>query len=150
VVVRQIGAKHASRMALVEDDDMVQTLSTDRPDHMLDVGVLPRRARWGAEGREAERFDGAAERRIEGRSPSWRRNRAVAFSEKVSRSCWRAHAEVGWRVTLRFAFSVADLTSDAHESIINSSCQERRSISTRRFCAISNGGRSKKANRLAA
>jgi len=54
-------------MTLVEDDDMVQTLSTDRPDHALDVGILSRRARCGAEGREAERFDGAAERRIEGR-----------------------------------------------------------------------------------
>ena len=76
VVVRQIGAKHASKMSLVEDDDMVQTLSTDRPDHTLDVGVLPRRARCGAEGREADRFDGAAERRIEGR---------VAVVEEASR-----------------------------------------------------------------
>ena len=34
-------------------------------------------------------------------SPTWRRQCAVACSQKGLRSCWRAHAEVGWRVTLR-------------------------------------------------
>ena len=54
-------------MPLVEDDDVVQTLATDGPDDAFDVGILPGRARGGADGREAERFDGSAERRIEGR-----------------------------------------------------------------------------------
>ena len=67
MVVRQIGAKYASKMSLVEDDDVVQTLSTDRPDDAFDVGILPRRARCRAKGRPAERVDSAAERRIEGR-----------------------------------------------------------------------------------
>ena len=54
-------------MPLVEDDDVVQTLAADRPDDAFDVGILPGRAWRGADGREAERFDGAAERRVEGR-----------------------------------------------------------------------------------
>ena len=66
-VIREVGAKHASEMSFVEDDDVVQTLAADRPDDALDIGILPGRARGGADGREAERFDGAAERRIEGR-----------------------------------------------------------------------------------
>jgi hypothetical protein len=66
VVIRDVGAKYASEMSLVEDDDVVQTLAADRAYDALDVGILPRRARGGADGREAERLDGAAERRIEG------------------------------------------------------------------------------------
>jgi hypothetical protein len=80
---------------------MVQTLAADRPDDALDVGILPGRARGGADGREAERFDGGAERRIE-RRVAVVRNRAVATSENASRSCWRVHAEVGCAVTLRY------------------------------------------------
>jgi hypothetical protein len=56
-------------VSLVEHDHVVQALSTDRPDDAFDVGILPRRARCSAEGRHAERIDGAAERRIEGRVP---------------------------------------------------------------------------------
>ena len=33
--------KDSAQMALVEDDDVVQTLPPDRTDESLDVGVLP-------------------------------------------------------------------------------------------------------------
>jgi hypothetical protein len=67
LVIRDVGAKHASEMSLLGDDDVVQTLAADRPDDAFDVRILPGRARGAADGGEAERLDGAAERRIEGR-----------------------------------------------------------------------------------
>jgi hypothetical protein len=77
LVVRDVRAKHSSEMSLVEDDHVVQALAADRPDDAFDVRILPRRAQGGADGREAERFDGAAERRVEGR---------VAVVEEESRA----------------------------------------------------------------
>jgi hypothetical protein len=43
MVVFDVGRKHPIQMALIEDADVVQTLSTDRANHTLDVSVLPRR-----------------------------------------------------------------------------------------------------------
>jgi len=42
MVVVDVPRQNAAQMALVEDHDMIQTLATDRTDHALDVGVLPR------------------------------------------------------------------------------------------------------------
>ena len=92
--------RDSSEMSLVEDDHVVQTLAADRPYDAFDVGILPRRARGGADGREAERFDGAAERCLKVASRSWRRNLAVASSRKASRSCCRVHTDVGCCVAL--------------------------------------------------
>src|SRR5215207_1498294 len=66
-VVRDVRSKHAAEMSLIDDDDVVQTLATDRPDDAFDVGILPGRAWRGADGCQTERFGGAAERRVEGR-----------------------------------------------------------------------------------
>src|SRR3954453_19253603 len=76
MVVREVRAKDASKVSLVEHDHMVQALSTDRPDDAFNVGILPRGTRRRADGRQAEPVDGAAERGIEGR---------VAVVEKESR-----------------------------------------------------------------
>ena len=42
VVISKIRRKHAAQMALVENDDVVETLSTDRANDALYIGVLPR------------------------------------------------------------------------------------------------------------
>jgi len=41
VVVIDVGGEDAAEMALIEDDDVVQALPSDRADGSLDVGVLP-------------------------------------------------------------------------------------------------------------
>ena len=67
LVVRDVGPKDSTKMSLIEDDDVVQALAADRADHALDVGILPRRARCRADGRETEGLDRSIERCIEGR-----------------------------------------------------------------------------------
>ena len=67
LVVRHVGPKDPTKMPLIEDDDVVQTFAADRPDDAFDVGILPGRARCGADRRETARGDGSAECRIEGR-----------------------------------------------------------------------------------
>src|SRR5208337_4307962 len=42
VVIVDIRGQDAAQMALVEDNDVIQTLAADRTDHSLDVSVLPR------------------------------------------------------------------------------------------------------------
>ena len=77
MVIRQVGSEHVPKVSLVDDDHVVQALSTDRSDDAFDVGILPRRTRCRAEGRETDRVDDAVERRIEGR---------VAVVQEISRS----------------------------------------------------------------
>ena len=66
LVVRHVGPKDPAEMPLIEDDDVVQTLAADRADDAFDVGILPRRARCRADGRETEGLDRPTERRVEG------------------------------------------------------------------------------------
>ena len=87
LVVRDVGPKNPAKMALIEDDHVVQTLAADRADDAFDVGILPGRARC----------PNAASKVV---SRSWRRNRAFASWGKASRSCCRLHADVGCGVTL--------------------------------------------------
>jgi len=54
-------------MPLIEDDDVVQTLAADRADDAFDVGILPRRARCRADGRETEGLNRPIERCVEDR-----------------------------------------------------------------------------------
>jgi hypothetical protein len=67
LVVRDVGPKDSTKMPLIEDDDVVQTLAADRADDAFDVGILTGRARCGADGRETEGLDRPTERRVEGR-----------------------------------------------------------------------------------
>jgi hypothetical protein len=67
LVVRDVGPKDSTKMPLLEDDDVVQTLAADRADDAFDVGILPGRARCGADGCETEGLDRPTERRVEGR-----------------------------------------------------------------------------------
>src|SRR6266702_8374984 len=48
-------------MALVEDDDVIQTFSTDRTDKTLSVRVLPRRSRRSDDLRDAHRANAMTE-----------------------------------------------------------------------------------------
>jgi transposase len=67
LVVRDVGPKDSTKMPLIEDDDVVQTLAADRADDAFDVGILPGRARCRADGHETEGLDRPTERRVEGR-----------------------------------------------------------------------------------
>ena len=42
VVVDQVGVQDATQVPLVENDNVIQALSTDRADYPLNVPVLPR------------------------------------------------------------------------------------------------------------
>ena len=45
IVIVGAGAQQPTQMSLVEDDQMIQALSTDRPDKPFDMGILPGRSR---------------------------------------------------------------------------------------------------------
>ena len=66
LVARDVRPKDSTKMPLIDDDDVVQTLAADRADDAFDVGILPGRARCRADGRETEGLDRPTERRIEG------------------------------------------------------------------------------------
>ena len=42
VMVLKIAQQYPAQVALIEDDDMIQTFPADRTDETLSVGVLPR------------------------------------------------------------------------------------------------------------
>jgi hypothetical protein len=67
LVVRDVRPKDSTKMPLIEDEDVVQTLTADRADDAFDGGVLPGRGRCRTDGREAEALDRPTERRVEGR-----------------------------------------------------------------------------------
>ena len=67
LVVRDVGLKDSTKMPLIEDDDVVQTLAADRADDAFNVGILPGRARCRPDGRETVGVDRPTERRVEGR-----------------------------------------------------------------------------------
>src|SRR5262245_28948496 len=48
MVVREVGSQEPPEMALVQDNHVIQALTTDAPDEPLDIGVLPRTS-WGDE-----------------------------------------------------------------------------------------------------
>jgi hypothetical protein len=41
MMILKVARQDVTQMTLVEDDNMIQALTTDRTDEMLDVGVLP-------------------------------------------------------------------------------------------------------------
>ncbi len=44
IVIVGVGAKHAAQMCFPDNDQMIQTFSSDRSDQPFDIGVLPGRA----------------------------------------------------------------------------------------------------------
>ena len=58
VVVAQVLPEHTPQMPLVEDDHMVETFSPDRPDHPLDIWVLPGRPRGSKDRLDVQRSEG--------------------------------------------------------------------------------------------
>jgi hypothetical protein len=87
-------------MPLIEDDDVVQTLAADRTDDAFDIRILPRRARCGADGGEAEGLDRPTERGVERRVAVVEEESRIRVVGKASRSCCRVQADVGCSVTL--------------------------------------------------
>src|SRR5262245_38475187 len=63
VMVLKVARQHAAQMALVEDDDVIQTFPADRTDETLRIGVLPRRSRRGDDLRDPHRSNAMAESR---------------------------------------------------------------------------------------
>jgi hypothetical protein len=63
VVVADVFSKNAFGVALVADDDVVETLSTERADHPFAVRVCLGRSRWRHQARGAEALHPLAEPR---------------------------------------------------------------------------------------
>jgi hypothetical protein len=53
MVVIDVHLEHASKMRLVQDDHVIATLSSDRPDYAFHVRVVPRTRRRGDDLRDA-------------------------------------------------------------------------------------------------
>jgi hypothetical protein len=77
VVVVYVPEQNAAQMALIEDDDVIQTLAANRTDHTLDVSVLPGRARRRDDFFDPNRIDPLAE---------YRAVRRVTIAQQVARS----------------------------------------------------------------
>ena len=97
-VVREVVSEHPLQPSLVRDDDVIQALTSDRPDDALDVGVLPGRARRGSNGLDVHAGDGgrhpcedriAIVQEIRGRLVVW---------EGIAKLL-RRQVAVGWSVT---------------------------------------------------
>jgi hypothetical protein len=65
MVVRDVRVEQSSQVPFVEDDDVVETLASDRPDDPLDIGILPGRPRRRVHDPQAEGNDRAVERAFE-------------------------------------------------------------------------------------
>ena len=61
MVVADVSPQDSAKMTLVEDDDVIETLSPDRADDTLDVGILPWRAACCSHLLDAESTDASAE-----------------------------------------------------------------------------------------
>jgi len=59
VVVREVRAKHASQVALVEYDDEIKAFAANRTDDALGEGILPGSARCDDDLANAHALDGA-------------------------------------------------------------------------------------------
>ena len=61
VIVVQVVPKDSAEMPLVQDDHVIQAFPPDRPDHPLDVWVLPGRSLGRPDLLDAQRGDPASE-----------------------------------------------------------------------------------------
>jgi hypothetical protein len=69
MMVLKIARQHPAQVALVKDDDMIQTFSPDRTDETLGAGVLPRRSRSRNDLRDPNRSNAMTECRTIGFVP---------------------------------------------------------------------------------
>jgi hypothetical protein len=100
LVVRDVGPKHSTKMPLTEDDDVVQTLPADRADDAFDLGILPGRARCGADGCETEGLDRPTECRVEDRVAVMEEEPRVRVVGKSLAELLSGPSDVGCWVTL--------------------------------------------------
>ena len=61
VVVLEVCRQNSAQMTLIEDDDVIETFSTDRADDAFNIGVLPRRSRRGDDLLDGHRLNTIAE-----------------------------------------------------------------------------------------
>src|SRR5262245_1977001 len=54
MIIADIGRKNPSEMRLIDDDDVIEALASDRSDQPFDVGVLPRTGRSRDDVRDAD------------------------------------------------------------------------------------------------
>ena len=86
-------------MAFVKDDDVVQALPPDRPDHALDVSVLPRGAWCRDDLSDSHSRDPLAkDRTVRGVAVAQQKAGAVSHGN-ASITCCESHAAVGCCVT---------------------------------------------------
>lgn len=99
VVVVDILREDPARVALVEDDDVIQALATERSDEALRVGVMPRRPRGNGDLTKTQSRDAL---------PELRSMDPIAIADQVpkrvssgsaSTICCAVQAAVGWAVT---------------------------------------------------
>jgi hypothetical protein len=57
VVILKVCREHSAQVALVEDDDVIETFAADRADDAFDVGILPWRSRRGDDLLDRHRLD---------------------------------------------------------------------------------------------
>jgi hypothetical protein len=77
MVIVEVRCEDAAQMALVEDDQVVQTLAAYRTDDPLDISILPGSARRSYDLDDAHRFDPSAEVCA---------TRGVAIAQQIARS----------------------------------------------------------------
>jgi hypothetical protein len=65
-VVRDVVCEHSVQRHPVHDDEVIEALTSDRPDDSFDVGVLPRRSRRRANGFDVHCVDGGCDVREDG------------------------------------------------------------------------------------
>ena len=100
VVVEKVRREDAPKMRLVHDDDVIETLPSNRADHAFDVGILPG-TRWrGQDLDDAHAREAASEgRAVDAVAIRWIQRGAVS-SGKASTTCCAAHSAVGCAVVL--------------------------------------------------
>ena len=87
-------------MRLVQDDQTIETLPSDRADHALDAWILPGTRRRGQDLNDAHARHAALEgRAVDAVAIPWTQRGAVS-SGKASTTCCAAHSAVGCAVVL--------------------------------------------------
>jgi hypothetical protein len=100
VIVVKVRPEDAPQMGLVRDDDVIETLPSDRADHALDVRILPGTRRRGQDLRDAHARQSALEGHAVDPSRSRWIQRGAVSSGKASTTCCAAHSAVGCAVVL--------------------------------------------------
>lgn len=100
MIVLPVGIEHAPQVRLVEDDDVIEALASNRADHTFDVRILPGTRRRGDNLGDAYAGQTPLERVASMWSRSRCNQRGAVSSGNASTTCCAGQAAVGWSVTL--------------------------------------------------